>query len=744
MIKKIVLIILLFSSTYIYSDENILIEEKSKNVNESISNLKDKLLQKYDEIQILFSKNANDSDFENLFSEIKALKENIKNIENSFRKDAIEEGLKTDEGYAFWDQGETTISQLIMEYGSQEYLYVVPHELGSMKINLYSTIPIPKESWDEMIFLILSQNGIGIKKLNPFLRQLYILKHDPAYIEAIVSSQKDLNLIEDTKTIAYVFSPDPEQVRSVQSFLERFSDMKHTTVQAVKTNVIVVGSKQTIERLVNLYEKVFEKAEGKVIKVLALKKVGAEDAHNILKAFFSETNAKTRPSFYQSSSDDLSIIPQGSSLILIGDERLIKRAEGVLNDLENQLDDPSDMTFFWYTCKNSNPEDLAEVLEKLYYPMNSAKVFDKTKEIIKDIPSTENSLPSKPKLISSHSTNIESKENATTNNFVVDAKTNSILMVVKKEEIEKIKSLLKKLDVPKQMVRIDVLLVERKIRDKRQTGINLLKIGSSDGETKKEKGIGISFDGGHNSERKGLLDFLFYRASPKLPSFDLAMSFLMAQDDMKISDCPSVLAVNQTAAKIKVVDQISINNGAVPIDTQSGPKYENSYQRAEFGTIIEMTPTIHPAEDNDSKGSVTIHTDITFDTQKTTSGDNDRPPVTKRHIENEIRVIDGETIILGGLRRKTKEEESEKIPFLGEIPGIGKLFGSTKSSDITSEMFIFITPHIIKNSSQEYDENNNLLLQRRVGDIDEFLEKLEISKKDHKKKMFENSLKLFF
>ena len=59
-------------------------------------------------------------------------------------------------------------------------------------------------------------------------------------------------------------------------------------------------------------------------------------------------------------------------------------------------------------------------------------------------------------------------------------------------------------------------------------------------------------------------------------------------------------------------------------------------------------------------------------------------------------------------------------------------------------MFIFITPHIIKDPMFDLAEQRQNYLQKRQGDIDEFLEKLEDAKKNEKKKLFEKSLNLFF
>ena len=368
-------LILLAFSTYLFAEDNIYLEEDVKKTNEKILFLKKDLKSKYAAAGDLYAQKASIKEYETLLKEVKKIKTSIKEVEDSFRKDVIQESLKTDEGYAFWDQGETSISELIQEYGSQDYLYVVPYDLGKIKINLFSTIPIPRESWEDMIKLILSQNGIGIKKLNPFLCQLYVMKHDPAHIEAIVSSQNDLEMFQDSAYLAYVFVPSPERLKSTYSFLERFSDMKHTTVHAIKTNIIVVGSKSTIERLLNLYTAVFEKGEGKVIKVVSLSKIDSSDAEKILKTFFLENATKTR-AFYQGSMEQLNILLAGkSSIILIGEDTLVEKAEKVILDLENQLDDPAEMTIFNYTCKHSDPEELASILEKLYFSINALNLF---------------------------------------------------------------------------------------------------------------------------------------------------------------------------------------------------------------------------------------------------------------------------------------------------------------------------------------------------------------------------------
>lgn len=739
MIQKLYIFLILITCS-VFANETFELEKEVKKVNEELINLKNLLKNNLENANELYSKKASEEEYIKLLSNVKEIRKKIRDLEDNFRKDAVDSSMKTDEGYAFWDQAESSISQLIMEYGSGDFLYVIPQEIANLKINLFSTIPIPKNSWDDLLRIILTQNGIGIKKLNSYLRQLYILKHDQSCVDAIVSKPEDLDLLDEGATVCYIFSPKIEQLNSVQNFLERFSDLKQTSVHVIKSSVIVIGSNQTLRRLVNLYDAVFKNSEGKIIRVVNLNKIEPQEAEKILTAFFTQSQ-KTRPSFYQGATDELSVVVQGSNLVLIGEEILVDRAEKIIVDLEKQLDDPGEMAIYWYSCKHSDPNEIAEILEKIYGSITNAKIEVKEKE--KKLTNiTQRLTPTSPANPNQQTRAVSTKEKdlaLANSSFVVDPKSGAILMVVKKEDLKKIKTLLEKLDKPKKMVQIDVLLVERKIRDRKQSGINLLKIGSS--KTIKNE-TELNFD---STNRKGLLDFIISRVKgPHLPSFDISLSFLMAKEDMKIVDCPSVLAINQTEALISIVDEISINNGAVRVDTKDGSKEEKSYSRAEYGTTIAITPTIHLSEEleEEEKGFVTLVTNISF--QTTNSTENDRPNVTKRNIENEVRVADGETIVLGGLRRKIDENESEKIPFLGEIPGIGKLFGTTKQKHTSSEMFIFITPHIIKDSKLDLAEQRQNFMQKRQGDIDEFLEKLDRAKKNEKKKLFEKSLKLFF
>jgi len=71
------------------------------------------------------------------------------------------------------------------------------------------------------------------------------------------------------------------------------------------------------------------------------------------------------------------------------------------------------------------------------------------------------------------------------------------------------------------------------------------------------------------------------------------------------------------------------------------------------------------------------------------------PVIEKTKAETEVLVRDGITLIIGGLMKNETRKNIRKIPLLGDIPLLGKLFSSTDNQRVKSEIIIFITPHII-------------------------------------------------
>ncbi|MBS0615182.1 MAG: type II secretion system protein GspD [Verrucomicrobia bacterium] len=766
MILFVLLPSLLFASSI--AEKKAAASQKESSKEMEVQTVNDKLFSMRKELEVclveaseLAKRDAPDEEFAQLLQKTKVLKMGIAALQDQWRESAVMQARRDEDGYALWDQEETTLGQLVMEYGSPDFLYVVPPELSAMKLSMHSAIPIPREAWGNVLEIVLMQSGIGVKKVGPYARQLYVLKQDYSAIQSIVSRSEDLTWVAPGSRLFFLFSPPIEQVKSVFQFFEKFSDSKQTFIHQVGGKIGLVGSKEEIEKLLSLYSTVWQGQEGKTAKVVSVTKMQVREMEKILTTFFGDAADKNKPPFARADQEGLSVFPLGQSntLVLIGSKDSVDRAESIVKETEEQLQDPAEMTVYLYQCKHSDPVDLAQVLEKVYVSLIHAGAEGPTKEtdfnfsaqnqgagrVPDGYPPTQPLVVSPPPMRPGLQAQLE-VERGYSEHFIPDPKTGSLLMTVRRDVLERVKELLKKLDVPKKMVEIEVLLFERRLNTRNNFGLNLLRLGQTRNGVQYTPRVGpdISISKGLDSAAHGIMQFFFHGPAHKYtPKFDIAYNFLMTLEDIQLNNSPSVTAVNQTPAMITIVEERSINNGAAPVDTNKGTTFEKSFSRVQYGTIIKMIPTIHMPDPGEEKGRVTLKTDITFDTPKTEDLMDDRPLVDRRHVENEVCVIDGETIILGGLRRKTKQDVQEKVPFLGEIPGVGKLFGTTNLHDRETEMFFFITPHIIYDSAEQLRRLRAEDLKKRPGDLPEFVQKVADARDKDRRKIFRQSLRVF-
>ncbi len=723
-------------------------------LNRELGQLKKSLHDAYSRAQKLAASDADQDAFRSVLSEVNEIKRRKEELEESWRQAAVDEGILDGESFALWDQEEVTLTQLIMEYGSSDFLYVIPTEFSALKLHLHSNIPIPRQSWSDLLEVMLYHHGFGLKRLNPFAKQLYLLKQDLGAVQTIAFKREHVALAPTASRLCYLVIPPIEQVKSVFQFFEKFSDNKQTFVHQLGNKIAIISMKEEIEKLLDFYEKVWGAQSGKTTKVISISKLPVREMEKILQNFFGEALDKARAPFGKAEPEALGIFSIGSSnsLVFIGPKESVERAEKIVKDTEDQLEDPAEMTIHLYTCRHSDPTDLSAVLEKVYLSLITANQEPVAKETEVSFSSQSQGVkppdgyPPLPPLVvqpAPFKPGLTAKldiDQSSAAHFIPDPKTGTILMTVRKDVLGKIKELLKKLDIPKKMVQIEVLMFERRLHSQNNYGLNLLKLGKSHNGVTYMPTVGPRPKKG---QMPGVLQFFFHGPSHKYtPHFDIAYNFLLTQDDIQLNAAPSVVTVNQTPAQISIVEEISINNGAAPIDTNKGTSFEKSFARANYGIIINLTPTIHIADEPGELGCVTLQTDITFDTTK--PHPDDRPMVDRRHIQNEVRVIDGETVIIGGLRRKSRNDHEEKVPLFGDLPGIGKLFGTTQLTDNDTEMFFFITPKIIYDPKEEVTRIRTEELKKRPGDTPEFLMHVQEAYDKQKRKFFQNSLKSLF
>jgi type IV pilus assembly protein PilQ len=78
------------------------------------------------------------------------------------------------------------------------------------------------------------------------------------------------------------------------------------------------------------------------------------------------------------------------------------------------------------------------------------------------------------------------------------------------------------------------------------------------------------------------------------------------------------------------------------------------------------------------------------------------PSIDTRSVVTQVLVNDGETVVLGGIFETERRETENKVPVLGDLPAVGRLFKSTNNTSNKSELLIFVTPKILREGSNIY------------------------------------------
>lgn len=161
---------------------------------------------------------------------------------------------------------------------------------------------------------------------------------------------------------------------------------------------------------------------------------------------------------------------------------------------------------------------------------------------------------------------------------------------------------------------------------------------------------------------------------------------------------PRIRVKNGKKAIITVGDQVPIELSTTTSQSSTaiatgGLTTATSIEFKKVGITLEVEPTIHFNNDVTLK----LKIDITSLGDQVELSSGTQFKFGNRKIETELSVSDGETIVIGGLIRNDSRENQKKVPYLGDIPILGRLFTNVDESKSKTDILITITPHIIKN-----------------------------------------------
>ena len=178
----------------------------------------------------------------------------------------------------------------------------------------------------------------------------------------------------------------------------------------------------------------------------------------------------------------------------------------------------------------------------------------------------------------------------------------------------------------------------------------------------------------------GSINFLLGKVGSYL--LQLELSAMQKEGRGEIVSSPRVITADQHQATIKVGKEI-------PYQEATG-QGNTSVSFKEAVLQLDVTPHITPDD------RIIMDLKVNKDAPDFSNEVNGVPPVDTRRVETNVLVDNGETVVLGGVFEREKTFSKEQVPWLGDVPVLGRLFKEEARTDNNSELLIFVTPKILK------------------------------------------------
>ncbi|MBU0961996.1 MAG: tetratricopeptide repeat protein, partial [Proteobacteria bacterium] len=285
-----------------------------------------------------------------------------------------------------------------------------------------------------------------------------------------------------------------------------------------------------------------------------------------------------------------------------------------------------------------------------------------------------------------------------------DEETNALIITASRSEFKVLESVIKKLDIPRRMVYLEALILEVNTDTTFDVGVNWLGAGSfADNTGALVTGWGgsdgFAMDGAISTNTAGavsvgtgftmgILKQGIQIGGITFPNIAAVLKAYKSDSNINIIATPQILTTDNKKAEISVGENRPYLTKTSEAD--SGTGYQN-YEYKDIATKLIITPQINQAD--------TLRLEISTEVSKlnNSASEVDRPVTFKRTADTTVLVQDKDTIVIGGIIGHDATESDWKIPLLGDIPILGWLFKTHNTTHLKTNMFIFITPHIIKN-----------------------------------------------
>lgn len=273
---------------------------------------------------------------------------------------------------------------------------------------------------------------------------------------------------------------------------------------------------------------------------------------------------------------------------------------------------------------------------------------------------------------------------------------NGLILTGPRTAIAKLEAFIREIDIPMAQVLFEVLVVDYTTTDRAEFSINADNFGGDSGVPGQiyYPEIDVSDVGANlNNNLRSLERHLGISNLGVLDAdFFIRLRIMQQQGKANVQSHPKIAALNGHSASIKIgTSQYYLLESKTVYPSQQSDVSTQTSQRfevVEADMSLEVTPFVNNSDE------LIVEVKPEFNTPAESFNPDVPPTINRRVLNSTVRLKNGETIVLGGLVQSTKSLTIDKVPLLGSLPLIGRIFQNRRSYDVKSELMIYITPYV--------------------------------------------------
>jgi general secretion pathway protein D len=534
------------------------------------------------------------------------------------------------------------------------------------KVNIQSPTGLTSDELYEIFLVQLGINGFSVVDTNNGI--LKVIPSQGAKLEGSSLHQGD-RISNSEALVTRVVEVINVNANQLAATLRPLIDPRLGIIAAYDTsNVILITDRSSnVRRISQIIEKV-DQADSQTLELIPLFNASAGELERILKNLTLQANGKQGAGTGAIITSD----QRTNMLIVKADEHTRKNIKRIVSQLDSQVQTTSNTKVTY--LKYAKAKEIAQVLKGI------------SDTIIKEEEQKQGSSKS------TRASNI---------NIDIHEPTNTVVMSGSPHIIKMLESIITQLDIRRAQVLVEAIIAEVSEDKAKELGVQWLVSNKDSGISainfKNERSAGIvdiaaAARAGENTA--GLVGngatIGLGRISSDGISFAAFINALESDSDSNILSTPSLVTLDNEEAFIQVGQEVPVITGSSVGSANVNPF--RTIERKDIGIKLKVTPQINEGD------AIMLNLEQEISTLSRDPSASDII-TNKRLINTSVLIDDGGTVTLGGLISEDIVDTTSKVPVLGDIPYLGRLFRSTSSTRKKRTLMIFIRPTIIRSQN---------------------------------------------